>query len=212
MEIILEILTVVAAICGLGTGFFQFKSARKKNKELNQAKDEMDFHKETLSFTDFLEEWNEIHEELKKLTEDTKIDRFLILRAWNGSLTPKWTTAIYQYRQGNQKPIAYIHFELDKDYVERLNYIINHGLMTFSVDQLPESAIKGVYQAEDVKHSGWFHLDKKCLKAKPDCCSITYCSFATHSEEAIDEKSITRCRILVSRLKGIMAENDKRKM
>jgi hypothetical protein len=136
------------------------------------------------------------------MLENTSIDRIMIFRAWNGELSPKWTTALFQFRIGDQKPVSYVHFELDRDYVDRIRHIVERGSMLINVSDLPKSAIREVYEAEGVKHSAWFHVSTSTLegtKAK----SITYCSFATHSEEAFSPLELARARIFVGRLKGL---------
>jgi hypothetical protein len=188
--------TIIAALLG-------FLANRKVKQKKEQAEAELTFQHAALSFTDFLGEWSEIEKELESLVSNTCIDRFLILRAWNGHSTPRWTTAVYQYRQGVQEPMSYIHFELDNDYIARLAAIVGRGSIAFTVDEIPDSAVKRVYEAEKVKHSAWFFISKKELTKSPDCMAITYCSFATHQEEKIPQETLTRCRILVSRMKGL---------
>lgn len=187
--------------------------ARNERLKREQATREVKFQAAALSFEDFLSEWDEVHKELNDLCNDTWIDRFMILRAWNGHLTPKWTTAVFQFRQGKQEPVSYVHFELDDDYVYKLREVVQRGSIAFAVEDLPESAIRRVYEVEGVKHSAWFHLDSSALP-NSEARAITYCSFATHHDIPIDAKTITRCRILAGRLKGmavsIRDENSRR--
>ena len=185
------------------TAFAGVCAARRAKRERDQAENEMGFQKAALSFTDFVGEWGEIEKELHSLVKETDIDRFLILRAWNGTLKPKWTTAVYQYREGSQEPRSYIHFELDDDYAFRLSQIISTGSLVFAVEEIPDSYVRQIYNAEGVKHSAWFFLSRKELETNKDCVAISYCSFATHSDEQLDENTLTRCRILVSRLKSL---------
>jgi|DEB0MinimDraft_6_1074348.scaffolds.fasta_scaffold00348_4 hypothetical protein len=198
-----DVLVAIFGFLGvLSTAWFGYL-ANKNRKLRTQAESEMRFQQAALSFTDFIEEWGEIHAELKALVSDTCIDRFMILRAWNGSRNPRWMTAVYQYRQGSQDPVSYIHFELDDDYVSRLNHIVARGSMLFSTNGLPPSVIKDVYEAEGVKHSAWFYIASQHLDKNPDCRAITYCSFATHHSESISPSVLIRCRILVGRMKGL---------
>ena len=47
---------------------------------------------------DFDQFWAGIENDLKSLLDETCIDRFLVLRAFNGQEKPKWTNAIFQMR------------------------------------------------------------------------------------------------------------------
>ena len=194
---------LIGAVGTIGAALLGYLANRKTRQKQSQAEAELTFQHSALSFTDFLGEWSEVQKEIASLIKNTCIDRFLIFRAWNGHRTPRWTTAVYQYRQGEQEPVSYIHFELDSDYVSRLAMIIERGSIAFTVSEIPDSAIKRVYNVEGVKHSAWFFLSKKGLANNPECQALTYCSFATHKEEPIPQETLTRCRILVGRLKAL---------
>ena len=197
--------TIISAILGfLGvciTAGFGYAKWKKENKKAQQAESEMKFQRAALSFEEFLEEWAVIHHELKDLLETTCLDRFLILRAWNGHHEPRWTTAVFQIRLGNQEAVSYVHYELDTDYQSRIREISLRNDMTFSTKDLPASGIKEVYQAEGVKAAAWFLINEDVLE-NSGSKAVTYCSFATKSEEKIPDEVMTRCRILVGRLKG----------
>lgn len=207
---------VVVATIGLigitvtaGVGYLQSRAKsraeielEKMRAKLTMATQEMSMTRAGLDFSAFLADWDGVLADLRALMDETCIDRFLILRAWNGNLDPKWTTAVFQYREGGQRPRNYVHFELDEDYVERLHQICRGRPLQFNVQQIPDSAIKRVYEEEGVTGSLWCHLHSREEPGAPGCHSITYCSFATHSGE-IDEAIATRCVTLASRLKGV---------
>lgn len=199
---IVEIITSLVGLAGVTiTAWFGYRKVRSASIEASQARSELKFQSHALSLTEFLGEWGEIHKDLESLMNDTEIDRFLILRAWNGAAAPKWTTAVFQYRMGNQRPESYIHFELDDDYVERLRQVVNSGSIAFTTSETNESAIKDIYTMEGVKSSAWFLIDKS---TQPDTYStaITYCSFASHTSDSVSAAAMTRCRMVVGRLKG----------
>ena len=200
---------MVAAIGGAttvaGLLLTQTRIARTK---LKQAENELNFQREALTFPEFVGEWAETHRDISDLMENTNVDRFMIFRAWNGLLEPRWTTSVYQLREGEQEPLAYIHFELDADYVDKLRHIVRKGYLYLTVEELEESAIKKVYETENVTGSYWAHLDSLSL---PDSQSraITYCSFATHVEGGLTPAELTRCRIVASRLRGLALAFDR---
>ena len=199
---------IIIAIIGLiGTVIVAYiqdrakaRTIRKLKHENEQAKFELDISRSAFDFTNFVSEWSELNKEILSLIEETEIDRFLILRAWNGQSSPKWTTAVLQIRANGQEPVQYIHFELDQDYIDKLNslYINNYNQM--NVQNLPNSKIKDVYLSENVKSSLWAMIDKR--EYESGHFAVTYCSFSTHELEDITESTATRCKIIADRLKG----------
>jgi hypothetical protein len=204
-EVVVALIGLAGVIATASAGFYKLTLERRK---LDQAENEVRFQRAALGFPEFVEEWGEIGQDLIRLMEETSIDRFMILRAWNGHLEPRWTTAVYQLRSAGQAPVAYIHFELDQDYVARVQAIAQKGSQMLVTSKLPNSEIRRVYQAEGVTASMWFYLD--AFESNDGVSkALAYCSFATHDTELIDEKTQTRCRILVGRLKGLAAGFDR---
>ncbi len=200
----------VAIIALVGTVFaavFHYWSNAKHARlmhvleiERKQLSDEMQQQVEELDFSKFLLDWGVTEKALRDLMESTNIDRFLILKAINGTYTPRWTTAFFQMRSDGQKPYSYIHVELDKDYVDRLIRIVNTGPLGFEVNSIPDSLIKSIYSLEGVKHSFWVHLETH--EFPNGSAAITYCSFSTREDE-ITEETKTACHIFAGRLKGL---------
>ena len=123
---------IVASIGAAGAvAVAMIGKTRLAQRQLRQAENELLFQRESLTFPEFVGEWAETHTDLIQLLEDTNVDRFMIFRAWNGILEPRWTTSVYQLRAGEQEPLAYIHFELDSDYVERLRATVGRGTCTW---------------------------------------------------------------------------------
>lgn len=204
-QIVVALIGLAGVILTASVGIVKVQFERRK---LDQAEHEVRFQRAALGFPEFVEEWGEIGAELIKLMEETSIDRFMVLRAWNGHLEPRWTTAVYQLRATGQAPIAYIHFELDQDYVSRVQKIVHHGPQLMVTSKLPHSEIRRVYQAEGVTASMWAHLDT-FESSDGVSRALAYCSFATHSPDLINESTQTRCRVLVGRLKGLASSFDR---
>lgn len=201
-EIIVALLGFLGICASSWIGWVKWRAQAQRALRTEQ---ELKFQAGALDFSAFLQEWDGVHHDLKTLMEETEIDRFLILRAWNGTLAPRWTTAVFQMRQGNQDPISYVHFELDEDYVARLRTIAKDGPVLLDVEHTPPSAIKDIYEAEGVTASAWFHLETSTIPEAPGCAAITYCSFATHDLEKMNDSTFTRCRTIAGRLKGVSA-------
>lgn len=197
------------------TAYFSNRKISIARRQVDIAERELSFQSYALDFSAFLQDWQNTFDELNNIIQQTEIDRILILRAWNGALAPRWTTAVYQLRESGQEPRQYVHFELDSDYVERLKQVCGTGSIHFSVDSVqPDNVkIKQVYEAEGVKSSYWAHIETLKL-SNSTAQAIAYISFSSHSFDEISEKTRTRCMIMAGRLKGIAAnfriEQDRR--
>lgn len=196
-EIIASLVGAFGVIVASAIGYY---AQRRVKHRLTQAEREVTFQRAAIDFAQFMEEWQELTHEIERLFADTNIDRFMILRAWNGSLDPKWATAVFQMRQGVQEVISYVHYELDVDYVSRLKEISIRNNIQFNVCDLRESGIKEICENEGVTSAIWCHIDTR--KISSDSSAITYCSFATHDGE-IDAATAFRCRLIAGRLKGV---------
>lgn len=211
-EVVVSAIGLLGVLISAWYGYrTKYRGEEQESHRADQAENEMKFQRAALSFAAYLEEWAVIESDARYLLENTNVDRFMILRAWNGARDPKWTTSVYQMRMEGQEPIQYVHFELDADYQSRLREISDRRFMTFAVDEIPESFIKRIYQAEGVKHSSWFLIDEHELEREDGnkAKAITYCSFATHGDEPLTPDELTRCQILVGRLKACSASFDK---
>lgn len=207
-----EIQPVIIALIGLfgvlATAYVGYRKVSVERHRVFQAEREIRFQRAALGFPEFVAEWGDIVEELTSLIDDTEIDRFMILRAWNGHLEPRWTTAVYQMRTADQAPVAYIHFELDRDYVDRVRRIVQTGPAYLVTDDLPDSEIRNVYLAEGIKASYWAYIDS-IQTTDGNSKAVAYCSFATHKDGGIAPETMTRCKILVGRLKGLAHHFDR---
>lgn len=177
----------------------------KKNTELKLAatRKELIFQHDALSLRLEAHVWDTINRELKQLMETTCIDRFIIFCGWNGTDDPRWTTAVFQYRHGDQSHVAYVHVETDYDYVQRLKKAKVAGEVVFKTVDISNSLIKQVYLAEEVQAAAWYHLDSRAL-AGSKSRAVRYCSFATHEDVDIDAATLVHCRRIVSMIKGAM--------
>ena len=193
------IIAVISLIGVLFTAYMSFLSNKKNKNQIDQMNNEMNLQRSALSLSDFLSKWPEVYNDIRSIMDTTNIDRFMICRAWNGTLTPKWTTSVFQIRKGDQEPISYVHFEIDNDYSERLR-LLKSGFLKFKVSEISDSIIKRIFQAEGVIESFWAHIENS--KEANGSASHTYCSFSLHEGE-IDEFTELKCRILVNKLRGV---------
>ena len=193
--------SIIVSIGGIIVAIIQ----TKKNKAISIQNDlltnELNITKKSLDLGVFLKDWSDLYNHISGLINTTEIDRFIVLRAWNGARRPKWTTAVLQIRESGQEPVAYIHFELDNDYIDRLAKLDGGQLNYMHVDEMQNSAIKSVYEAEGVKASLWGIIEKQ--PKEDGSVAITYCSYSTHQNEGISEETKTKCRLIQGQLKGV---------
>ena len=165
---------------------------------LEMAKQEIDLDSYALSFSVFMESWNEIAAQLNEIFKKTKTSRFLILRAWNGYEAPRYTTAVIQYRQGQVEHSDYIHFELDEDYVDKLLKTRRRKMWKVDTSKEGDTAIGGIYRSETppVLHANWYFIHDEKVDEKR--VVITYCSFGTAESEPFEEREEYKHRLLVN--------------
>lgn len=164
---------------------------------LSMAKREIDLDSYALSFSSFMESWNEVAASLNIMFKETKTERFLLLRAWDGYSAPRYTTAIIQYRQGKAEYSDYIHFELDNDYVEKLLGTRRRKMWVIDTAKEGDTAIAGLYRSEvpPVTHANWYFVHDEKIDEKRTV--ITYCSFGTSNELPFDKREEVKHRLLV---------------
>lgn len=198
-EVIAAFVGFIGVVTAAVIGWF---STSKEKHRRQQSEAEMSLQMAALDFSDFLSEWYDTHAAIEHMMEHTPIDRFLILRAWNGRLAPRWTTAIYQLRKGDQETFSYVHYELDQDYVDRLRHVSLGNEVRIKTEDLPDCGIRKLYENEGVTEAVWLLIEERWIP-RTDARAITYCSFATHEETGISPYVATQCRILAGRLKGV---------
>lgn len=214
-EVLIAAITTIGGMFGAYWGVKRTRQASGKERRAmalqSQAVKEVSRHSKALDFGSTATDWGELLQDLDALMRDTVVDRFLILRAWNGRLEPRWTTAIFQYRSGNQEPFSYVSFELDDDYINRLSTVMRRKQHYFRVADEKPSRIKAVYDMEGVKASYWILIDK--TQYADNTAAITYCSFSTHEPIDLDEPTKVRCQLIADKLAGmsrIMKEAEER--
>lgn len=165
---------------------------------------ELDLVSTTLgSFGGILAEFSQVEQEIQELCANSEITRVVLLCAWNGKYTPKWTTSVWQYRtsyeQGRlSRPVGYVHVGLDSDYAARLVEIKRCGSSIYRTESSPDSLIKKIYEADGVVESLWVFLSSSETQ-RDDGRLITYMSFASQKGR-IENSTRIKCELLAARL------------
>lgn len=187
------------------------RAARGMKARVEVAEREVSFQTVALSFTDLVYQFGKLDNKIWQLLEETEIDRVLVLRAYNGRMDPKWTTAVRQWRARGQRGMTYCRVELDEDYVGRLRKLVNGGDVLVDTQAESEAAtlIGRIYEAEGVQHAAWYFVGMKEISESPSSVMITYVSAATHGDEPLKHGSLMRFqREVVDLLKLMHAELD----
>lgn len=202
MEWMMSILPVVTAGVGAGTAWFTMRTAQAKLKreaqetreEAASLKQEIEDMSESVQVS--VEALHVIQTTVNKMFQDTNADRFLILVARNGSTNPNRTTAIYeQHKAQGRASISigavhrYVDFQLDDHYRKMLKLAENNGAVYFVTDQMPQSALKSIYEYEEVIGSGVHFLMRTPITDQQD--RLWYCSVATHNPAGFSNSDIT---------------------
>lgn len=201
------------ALIGLGgiiwtstVGYFLARLRRRNietTTEISKYKKEAKFERKAISTFVDLQKWDSINAKLQNFCAETGIDRFLILVAVNGATDPREVTAVYQYRPNSKDFTSYVGVQLDRDYVDKINYLKSNSSMDIDVNSLNNSLIKEIYHSEGVSYAVWHMLG---TMPSPDTGQVAYkyCSFATHSG-VISEETKKKINNLVGELKKIIA-------
>jgi len=197
VEIIVATITGIFGILGIAYGKFKFNSLKDLNQ---QQSEEIKFRSRALSVD--LGEWGLINSDIQSVLNETSIDRFFLLNAFNGFHDPRWTTGLYQVQKDNANLVSYIHFGIDAHYVSLLKKVRSEGTVEVLVDEIPESIIKAVYQTEGVLTSQWYYLLDTSLDT--GAVSITYCSFSSRTATELTQAELDKCAVLVGKLKGAL--------
>ena len=111
-------------------------------------------------FLKYLETQVEIQNIFNELIEDLNSDRVILLASHNGGSTPSiqkpfYSSSILQdFRQSRIHDIPiYTNISIDAHYKRMLIQLMEEDHVTIDVGQLPQSLLKGIYEAEGIQHS-----------------------------------------------------------
>lgn len=189
----------------VATAYFKYKEV-KANKTVSHQEKELKIRHQALALPIDLKDWSTIQFNVDKLLDNTSVDRFLVLRAFNGKLDPQWTTAIYQLKRGHMGEIpkieSYVHFGLDDHYRELLVKIHNEEYTEFFTEDLPEKAlIRSVYENEEVATSRWYKV--KSVEYD-DSVAVVYVSFSKFIKEEFTASERNQCAVIVNEIKSAL--------
>lgn len=193
---------LVATITGLFAVIGILVRNRLKTLEVlsQQQGEEISFRSDALALKIDLSKWSSINQEIRKLMNETCIDRFFILNAFNGYHDPRWTTAVYQVQKEDANIVGYTHFGIDDHYVSLLKLVRSQKHIEIPVSELPESIIRSVYHTEGVLSSQWYYLKDKELPS--GAVGMTYASFSSRTCDALSDAELERCQIIIQKILG----------
>ena len=174
---------------------------KEKDQKHEDLKEEFDLQREALTYSLFPPGSQEVISDLSALFEDTQLDRFLLLKGWNGYQDMKFTNSVFQYRLGRQEVISYEAWKTDDHYNMFLKTAEKDGKCVLVVDQMPHCRLKDAYRMEGVKHSVIFFISRTPNRENPHRYLISYCSFATHEDSPIEHDVLYRCEMILGKIR-----------
>lgn len=124
-----------------------------------------------------------IYKIMQNVVSETECDRFIIFKVENGGGAPKvgahiYTSALMESYKDHAVSVAdnFQRLKVDSTYTVLLSNMLAAGKIHFNVEEMPESLLKTLYRAEDVKYSEIHHLHTTTE-------AIYYCSLATSKED-----------------------------
>ena len=206
-EIVDVVLGLFALVGTLGGAYLAYKakaSATVKKAVIPMTNSEKDraYVKSGKDFVNYLKVWNSIEADITNLLSNSCIDRFVLLRGWNGIRDPKYTTAIYQYKSKSDKYQKFEAVELDLDYRDKLRKTYE-GPVVFNIAEQKESLVKSIYELEGIKCAVWYYIISSSVDGVEERAT-TYCSFGSSSVDSMDPATLMRAQLLVSRIKAVM--------
>lgn len=138
----------------------------------------------------------------KRIFKLFNADRFLILMAVNGKISPNKTTVIFSEEAFDVKNLIppserYVEVPIDDWYKKMLNRIEYIGVEVIKVSEMPNCILKDFYEDEGVVFSIVFFLKRYKLNEEND--AILYSSIAMHKEEGWTNSTIN---IIISMTKN----------
>ena len=183
------------------TGMFGFLAAWvPKSKKARLQEQQLEHRADSLALKIDLSKWSSINQEIRSLMDDSCIDSFFVLNAFNGFQDPKWATAVYQVQKDNNMVVSYVDFSIDSHYVDVLKKIRTNGVEVIHAEDLPESLIRALYHTDGVLASAWFHLTDKQLPNGG--VALTYCTFSSRTCTEVD--AMERCTIIANKIKSAL--------
>lgn len=209
-EIVSIIVPVITTLIVTSVPFYKLILENKKLKIQNtKLKDELVDY--TLGVQVDLEFFNTIKNVVDTILTETKVDRFLILTATNGTKDFRFATAVYEHHKKTDKVMLsigavgkYIRFEFDSEYRNMLKSAEQNGFVDYTTSLMPNSDLKEIYLTEEIKHSRIAFLLRGTIDKVND--RLFYCSMATHDEVSFTPRDKSIMKVQTDKLKTIFKD------
>jgi hypothetical protein len=206
VQIVLGLFTLVGT---LGGGYLAYKSGIKKKTAVVEktpiAELEVKYNDSGKNFLGYLSAWNDIERCIADLLSTSSLDRFIMLRGWNGVRDPEFTTAVYQYKSESDKYQAFQSLPLDDDYRAKLRHTYKNPLVFVTAEQQEGCLIRRIYELEGIKSTVWYFISSDAIQGIPERATM-YCSFGSTGEEVLDAATLLRSELLVAKIKEVMGK------
>lgn len=206
-QIIVALVGMFGTLAGAVGAYFAVRNRNEADRHkhrASQAESEIGLQRIAFDFTRYMHEWSILEAEVEWVLENTNIDRWLMLVAFNGIYDPRWVSDVVQKRSQGQMPTSFRHLDVDEHYGDMLRDIQRYGHTRIVVDDMPNGMLKNIYINEGVIDSFIEHIETREDIAE-GAAAITICSYATHSANGLTDEDIRHASLLSAKIKGFAA-------
>lgn len=200
LQMVVSLLKDILAAGALPTLIIQhLLSRRKARKAVEQV--EVD-----LRFT--LDEFAEIYERVNELISTTKVDRFLILKAENGSTSPDDTTVLHALPPSKTLIFASeVNFRIDSYYRDMLAETEKSDIFHMQTSKMPEgSRLRKMFDNDGVSHANCYFICKYPSLKDKDKYVILYFMLTTTQNKAFTSNEHTKFGVFADWLKHLLSK------
>lgn len=200
LQMVVSLLKDILAVGGPAALIIQhILNRRKTQKATEQAEIELRFS---------LDEFAEIYEQVNELIANTKVDRFLILRAENGSTTPDDTTVLHALPPS--KTLIFkgdVNFKLDAYYRDMLVETERNDVFHMQTKKMPEgSRLRKMFDNDGVSHANCYFICKYPSLKDKDKYIILYFMLTTTNPKPFTPNEHTRFGVFADWLKHLLSK------
>lgn len=156
-------------------------------------------------YTDFVLNYERQRREIRTLINTTEIDRFIQFKAINGATVPQYTSAFHQIREDGQELWEFEHLPLDDHYRGMFAHLLNGEPYIVVTDNLPPCMLRDIYVAEGVTGSVVYYIASFTLDESRGAVLHVYLSLATHVPGGVSDLTVTKCSLMVNRIRAFAA-------
>lgn len=189
LSIPVDVVTEVIALLGV---IFTAMWGTHASRKLKQAEHQMAASGDVLPFGNFFTEVFDMDRGILSVLDNTNIDSFSLFIATNGVMEPRWTTNVYQRRQG-YAPMEVVHYRLDEDAVIRIRQARKEGCIRMRTADLPPCQLKKICELSGITESVWYYVGSYAKAQGVE--QTTLCVYGTMLEQGLTDICVANASV-----------------